>query len=214
MAVKSLIFTTIFRRDIENFPIYFLTGFILWTMFANGSSQAMTSLVDNKSMLIKVKMPTGIFPLARCCTALTNFGYSLVAYLIMLIVFQLRPSFAMLITPVFVVLVFLFTLGFGKALSILYVFFGDIQHLYSVLLTLWMFCSAIFYPVDRVTGTMQVIINNNPMYIFIAAARRSVMEGLMPTPREWAVMLLWSLGVYLIGTIIFDKWQNRVMQHI
>ena len=183
-------------------------------MFATGSTQAMTSLVDNKNMLIKVKLPTSIFPLARCCTALANFGYSLIAYVIMLVVFQIKPNWAMLLMPLFVAFIFLFTLGIGKALSILYIFFGDIQHLYSVILTLWMFCSAIFYPVDQVKGVMQIIINNNPVYIFIAATRRAIMEGLYPTPREWVMMLLWSLGVYLIGTIIFDKWQNRVMQHI
>jgi len=214
MTVMSLIFTTIFTRDIENFPIYYLTGIILWNMFSAGSAQAMTSLVDNKSMLIKVKLPTGIFPLARCCTALTNLSYSLIAYVIMLVVFQIKLNAAFLLMPIYILLTFLFTLGIGKALSVMYIFFGDIQHLYTVLLTLWMFCSAIFYPVDRVAGVMRIIINNNPMYIFIAAARRSILEGLAPTPREWVMMLLWSLGVYLFGTIIFDKFQNRVMQHI
>lgn len=214
MIVMSLIFTTIFRNEIENFPIYYLTGIILWTLFSGATNAAMTSLIDNKNMLLKVKLPTAIFPLARCCTALANLGYSLIAYIIMLFVFRVKLNVYILLLPMVVILLFLFTFGIGKILSILYVFFGDIQHLYSVILTLWMFCSAIFYPVDRVEGVMEFVIMSNPIYIFIAATRRLVMDAMPPTPREWAMMLLWSFGVYLAGTIYFDKFQNRVMQHI
>ncbi|MDL2302092.1 ABC transporter permease [Lachnospiraceae bacterium OttesenSCG-928-D06] len=214
MVVMSMIFTTIFKRNIENFPIYYLTGSIFWNLFTGATNSAMTALVDNKNMLIKVKLPTEIFPLARSCTALTNFGYSLVAYVIMLIVFRVTPSITMLLLPVYAILLFLFSLGIGNILSILYVFFGDIKHLYSVILTIWMYCSAIFYPVSSTAGTMQKVILANPVYTFIAAARKCVLEGGVPTKLEWLQMLVWSLGIYLIGKIYFSKMQNRVMQHI
>ena len=75
MAVLSMIFTTIFKRSIENFQIYYLTGNIMWGLFTHATDSAMTALVDNKKLLIKVKLPMQVFPLARCCTALVNFGY-------------------------------------------------------------------------------------------------------------------------------------------
>ena len=214
MIVMSLIFTTIFRREIENFPIYYLTGRILFDLYNTSTTSAMTSLVDNKSMLTKVKLPTGIFPLARCFTALTNLGYSLVAYVIMLAAFRIRLNAYMLLLPIFVFFLFLLCVGVSKILSVMYVFFGDIKHLYSVFTTLLMFCSAIFYPVDRVEGVMQLVILNNPLYMFIAATRRCVMDAMPPTPREWAMMLLWSAFLYFIGTYCFDRFQNQVMQNI
>jgi len=214
MAVMSMIFSTIFKRNIENFPIYYLTGSIFWSLFTGCTNSAMTALVDNKNMLIKVKLPMAIFPMARCFTALTNFGYSLVAYIIMLIVFRVTPSWTMLLLPLYAILLFLFSLGIGNILSILYVFFGDIKHLYSVLLTIWMYCSAIFYPVTSTTGIMQKIILSNPVYAFIAASRKCVLEGALPTSLEWIQMLVWGLGVYLVGRIYFSKMQNRVVQHI
>lgn len=92
MAVMSMIFSTIFKRTIENYPIYYLTGTIFWQLFSGATNSAMTALVDNRTLLLKVKLPKQTFVLARIYTALTNFGYTCVAYVLMLVVFQIKIS--------------------------------------------------------------------------------------------------------------------------
>ena len=87
MAVMSMIFSTIFKRTIENYPIYYLTGTIFWQLFSGATNSAMTALVDNRTLLLKVKLPKQTFVLARIYTALTNFGYTCVAYVLMLVKF-------------------------------------------------------------------------------------------------------------------------------
>lgn len=214
MAVMSMIFTTIFRRSIENFPIYYLTGNIMWSLFTQATNAAMTSLVDNKNFLIKAKLPMQIFPLARSCTALANFGYSLIAYVIMLIVFRIKPSIYMPFMLACVAGLFMFSLGIGYILSILYVMFGDIKHLYSVLLTIWMYASAIFYPVESTSGIMQEFIIRNPIYNYIACARKCILEGRHPSLEELARLFIWSVGVYIVGKLYFEKMQNKVLQKV
>ena len=168
MIVMSAIFSTMFRRSIENYPIYYLTGNIIFQLFSTATNTTMTCLVDNKQMLIKVKFPMQIFPLSRSVTALVNFGYSCIAYAAILIFFRIPLSVTMLFFPVIVAAAFLFALGVSYILSVAYVFFGDIKHLYSVFLTLLMYCSAIFYPVESITGWMQNFITMNPVYNYIA----------------------------------------------
>ena len=177
MAVLSMIFTQIFSRSIENYPIYYLTGLILWQLFTGATNAAMTTLVDNKTMLIKVKLPMEIFVLARVYTAVVNLGYSLVAYVAMLIVFRVTPKWAMLYSPVIFILLIIFSLGLSYMLATAYVFFGDVKHLYSVILTLWLYCSALFYPVDQLTGLIKEVIVNNPIFCYIDALRGVVMYG-------------------------------------
>ena len=92
MAVMSMIFSTIFKRSIENYPIYYLTGTIFWQLFSGATNSAMTALVDNRTLLLKVKLPKQTFVLARIYTALTNFGYTCIAYVLMLVVFQIKIS--------------------------------------------------------------------------------------------------------------------------
>lgn len=214
MAVLSMIFSQLFKRSIENFPIYYLTGYILWQMFTGATNAAMTTLVDNKALLIKVKLPMEIFVLARVYTALVNLGYSLIAYVVMLLVFGIKPNLMMLFSPVIILFMLIFALGVSFVLSSAYVFFGDVKHLYSVLLTLWMYCSAIFYPVDQMKGIIRTIIELNPIYNYIDALRSVVMEGMLPPLWEIARMIVWAVMVYVIGYYIFRKNKNKVMQKI
>lgn len=214
MAVMSMIFSTIFKRNIENFPVYYLTGMIFWSMFTGATSTAMTALVDNKNMLIKVKLPMELFPLSRSVTALVNFGYSLIAYVIILLVFRIPFTFYMFLLPVYAAMLLLFSIGMGYFLSILYALFGDIKHLYSILLTLWMYASALFYPVESTAGFMQEIIIRNPVYNYIACARKCVLQGALPNVNELVRLFVWSIGVFLAGKWYFDKMKNRILQKL
>ena len=122
MAVLSMIFSQLFQRSIENYPIYYLTGYILWQMFTGSTNAAMTTLIDNKMLLIKVKLPMEIFILARVYTALVNLGYSIVAYIVMLVVFGVKPDWTMLFSPVIILFLLIFSLGISFVLAMAYVF--------------------------------------------------------------------------------------------
>lgn len=214
MAVMSLIFSTMFKRSIENYPIYYLTGSVLWGMFTGITNSAMTSLVDNKAMLIKVKLPVAIFPLSRAYTALVNLGYSLVAYVVMLLVFRIPWNPCMPLFLVCIAGMFLFATGLGYLLSILYVHFGDIKHLWGVLLNLWMFLSALFYPVESVSLELQMVIKQNPAYVFIWCSRKAILYGKMPEMTEWIQMFVWAIGTYSLGWFVFKYFKRGVMQKI
>lgn len=214
MIVMSLIFTTIFKRSIENYPIYYLTGTLIWTLFSTATNSAMTSLVDNKTLLIKVKLPKKTFILSRIYTAMVNFGYSLIAYVLMLAVFKIKVNPAMLLLPIDVALILLFAMGLGYILAIAYVFFADIKYLYGVLLHIWMYLSAIFYPYTSLTPAMKNVVGNNPVYIAIAIARECVMEGKVPGPVVWVKLTAWAAAGIILGQAVFKAKENTVMQKI
>lgn len=212
MIVISLIFSQMFRRSIEKFPVFYLCGNVLWSLFTTGTNTAMTALVDNKQMLIKVKIPMQVFVISRVYTAFINFIYSLIAFIPILIVFRVRLNWTILFLPVVVLLELLFVIGFSMMLSVGYVFFGDLKHLYGIVLTLWMYLSALFYPVNSLPGMMVMVVGNNPVYLFIDAMRWIVLEGSLQPWTSFLKMVIWSAGMYLTGTWIFRKRKNKVMQ--
>ncbi len=214
MAVMSAVFSTMFKRSIENYPIYYLTGSIIWTLMTTATNSAMTALVDNKSLLIRVKTPMQVFILSRAYTALVNFGYSLVAYVVFLIIFRIPITLNVLAIIPIVGLELLFTTGLSFLLSTVYVFFGDIKHLYGVFLSLWMFCSALFYPIESLSGKMAIVVRENPMYNFIKAARECMMYGVLPEIDLWIRMILWGVGMFGIGYLFFSKKKNDIMQRV
>lgn len=214
MVVMSLIFSTMFRRSIEKFPIYFLTGQIFWTLFSGATNSAMTALVDNRNLLVKAKLPKQTFVLSRIYTALVNFGYTCIAYVLMLAVFQINPSVTMLLFPIAVLSIISMSVGVGYILSVIYVFFADVKYLYSVFLTLWMYMCALFYPVTSLPEAMQTFIGCNPIYVTIAFARECVIYGRIPEVMMWIKLAAWSIGSLVVGLEVFKLKENQVMQRI
>jgi len=214
MVVMSLIFSTMFRHSIENFPIYYLTGQIFWTLFSGATTSAMTALVDNRNLLVKAKLPKQTFVLSRIYTALVNFGYTCIAYVLMLAVFQIKPNVTMLLFPLAVLFMLAVSIGVGYILSVIYVFFADVKYLYSVFLTLWMYVTALFYPITSLPEVMQDFIGCNPIYVVIAFARECVIYGRIPDPMTWIKLIGWSIGSLVVGLNVFKFKENQIIQKI
>lgn len=214
MIVMSLVFSYMFNRSIDNFPLYYLTGSLFWGLFNDGTSHAMSALVDNKALLVKSKLPRQTFVISRMATALVNLGYSCIPYALMLIVFGIRPSWTMLMLPLDIILTFVFTMGIGYILSILYVFFADIKYLYSVFLRILLYLTALFYPVTALPDTLQKIIGYNPVYLSIYIARECMVYGRVPHYSAWVKLTVASVISFAAGWITYRKKQNDVMQRI
>lgn len=214
MAVMSVIFSYMFKRSIDNYALYFLTGNIFWTLFSVATNSAMTALVDNKMLLVKAKLPKQTFVLSRVYTSLVNFGYTCIAYLFMLLVFRIRPSWTMLLFIPDVILALLFATGIGYLLSILYVFFADIKYLYSVALTLLLYMSAIFYPVSSLPPVVKSVIGFNPVYLMIYIAREAVVYNHVPHYTAWLKLLVAAVFSMGLGLLVFKKKENDVMQRV
>ena len=214
MIVMAVVFTQIFQRSIEYYPLYLMAGQILWQLFSRATNSAMTSLVDNKTLLTQLKQPKIIFPLSRVFPAAINFGYTFIAFLVLVEIFRIPPGLTMLLPPVVFLCTLMFSMGIGYILSCLYGLFGDIRYLYSVLLMMWMYLSAIFYSVDYLSGPIRVFIENNPVYNFIHCFRKVMIYGQWPDGAEWLRMIGWAAGGYLVGLLVFRKTEHKLMMHL
>lgn len=214
MGVLSLVFSHMFRRSIENFPLYYLTGYILWQAFTGATTSAMTSLADSRSLLARARFPMELFVLARVLTAFVNFTFALGAYGVMLLVFRTPVGWgALALFPVAVGL-FFFSLGVSYALAAAYVFFGDVAHLYAVGLTLLLYCSALFYPVEQLSGPIRWVVEANPLYQFIRALRQGVLENRLPSPAQGLSLALWAGAAFLGGRGVFRACRQSLLARL
>ena len=181
MIVITIVFSTIFKFQIENFPIYYLTGSLIFNFFSESTSSAMYAVVSNAPLLKKVYIPKYIFPLERTMFAFVNLLFSFIALLIALIFVPVQPSLMMFFIPIPILYTFVFSLGIGMALSALAVFVRDLFHLYSVLLVAWMYLTPIFYPIEIIPPNLMPLMKLNPLYYFIDYFRNIFMYSKMPT---------------------------------
>lgn len=214
MMVITAVFSNLFRFDIKNFPIYLLTGQIIFSFFSEATNMSMNSIIANAGLIKKVYIPKYIFVLSRVLSSFVNLLFSLAAIVIMLVILKVRITWAILLFPLPLLYVLIFSLGMGLILASYSVFFRDLMHLYGVLLTAWNYFTPIFYPVKIIPNKFRFIINCNPLYYYIECFRQIVLYGQFPSLKLHLLSLGISLLALIIGIIVFIKKQDKFILYI
>ena len=215
MMVMYFVFSHMFRFDIENYPAYLIVGQTLFTFMTEGTNQAISSVIGNAALLKKVYVPKYVFTLSKITSALVNLLFSLIAMAVVFIVSGVKFSIYMLFIPVVIIEVYVFCLGLGLLLAAASVFFRDIQYIYSVWITAWMYMTPIFYPIEQLSETMQkIILNFNPMSIYIVQFRTCTLGRTLPE----ITYVVQGFGIALVflavGSWYFIKKQDDFIQYI
>lgn len=214
MTVMTIIFSTIFKSSIENFPIYFLTGQLIFSFFAESTTMAQTSILANGSLIKKVYIPKYIFPIGKVCSSLVNLGFSFMAIIIIMIFLKYTPPITALLFFVPIIYVFTFSIGISMLISSQAVYFRDTIHLYSIVVSILSYFSAVFYPVEIIPEQFRILVNLNPIYVFINYLRQLFIDGTVPGLQYNLMCLGYSLGALLIGYYAFKKSENKFILFI
>jgi len=214
MIVMTIIFGTLFSRSITNFPVFYLSGMVAFTLFSQGSNAALTSITGNAAMLNKVYIPKYMYSLSRVLSNLVTFVFSIVILLLIMLATGSPFSIYILYSFLPVILLVMITIGAGLFLATLNVFFRDIEHLYSVFTTMLMYGSAIFYPVTIVPEKFQILFTLNPIYAIITLFRDSFYSG---TPYDLFNIVyasVFSISLLILGMVMFYKYQDKFILHL
>lgn len=214
MLVLTIVFSTLFKRDIPNFPVYLLSGRILFEFYSQGTKMGMNAVVGSSALIKKVYVPKYIFPLSKVLFAFINLMFSMVALVIVIVVTQMPVSWTILLAPIPLIYLLLFSIGVSFILGSYTVFFRDIEHLYSVALTAWMYFTPLFYPADIIPQQYQIIFKFNPLYYIIEMFRDVVMYGKIPTLQTNLICLAFSFSTLIVGVYVFYKKQDKFILYI
>lgn len=214
MIVQYLVFSQLFRGDIENFPVYLLSGTVIFGFFTESAGLALMSIIANASLITKVYVPKYIYPVTKVLSSLINLFLSMVPLLIMIIFTGERVTKAFLLLPLILLFVLVFTIGIGMLLSALMVFFRDMQFLWSIISMLWMYLTPLFYPETIIPAQYRFLHTFNPMYYYVKAFRTIVMDGVSPEPKMYALCALMAFLSLVIGTAVFKKTQDKFALNI
>lgn len=214
MAITTIIFSTMFKNQIKDFPIYFLIGQVVYAFFAESTGLAQTGLIENGSLIKKVYTPKYIFPLSKICFSLVNMSFSLIAILIICVFsgYSLPLTSVLFFIPI--LFVFVFSIGVGLLLSSLSVFYRDLLHIYGILLSLLSFFSATFYPIEIIPANYRIIVEFNPIYVFINYFRTLVLDGQLPDLKLNLLAIVYCLISVLLGYKVFKKNENKIVLFI
>ena len=214
MAVQYLVFSQLFRSDITHFPVYLLTGIILFSFFNECVTLGMDSIVLNGPLITKVAMPKLIYPLSRSISSFISLVISLVPLLGAMLLSGTPLTPALLLVPAAIVLLFLFSLGMSLILCTLNVFFRDTRFLWSVVSLLWTYATPIFYPISIIPPAWQPIFRLNPMFQFIDFLRTVILRGAWPSWGQWGACLLCAALPLALGLLVFRRNEHKFVFHL
>ena len=227
IAVLSVVFSSIFGRQIQGFscyPIYLFSGRLLFEFFGASTKKALGSFRANAAIMKKVYVPKYIYPLAGIFSNFITLAISLICFVAVWIFFRLTGfsggdglsvnAYALLFfVPLFLLLVFV--VGIGFILAVLQVYFRDIKYMWDVFCTLLFYMVPIIYTIDRIkTDWTRFIIEANPLYSIIQLFRQCVLYGQPMDNKLLLHAFAWSFGALLVGIYIYNKKSDDLIFHL
>lgn len=214
MVIMTIVFSHVFRQNIENFPVYLMCGQVIFNFYNEASNMAMTSILGNASLIKKVYVPKYLFPTAKVCSSFVNLLTSFIALTIVVLATRTPLSWTIILVVFPIIYVFLFSLGMGVLLSALVVSFRDMIHLYGVLITGWMYLTPIFYPVEILPQWVRNLIALNPLASIIEMFRDVLMYGTVPDLMLHLRCFVPCALVLAVGLWVFYKQQDTFILKI
>lgn len=212
--VITIVFSKIFRFQVEYFTVYYLTGSLIFNFVVEATTGSMTSVLGASGLIKKVYIPKYIFPLQKCLFAFINMLFSSIAVLVVIFIQGMPLKATALLFPVPMLYALVFSFGMGLILASVDVFFRDMEHLYSVFVSVWMYLTPIIYPEDILPGAVKSLMKINPMYHYVGYFRDVVMYGTVPGVTENIICAVFSLMFLGLGLVFFKKTQDRFVLYI
>ena len=214
MTVLSIVFSTVFRFALPNYPVYLLSGLIIWNLFAQSTNMAMNAILSGGGLLKKIYLPRTIFSISTVGAELVNLLISMVPLAIIMLILGHPFKPALLFLPVAVTVVALFSLGIALLISTLGLFFNDWVHIYQILITAWFYLTPVFYPQEIIPKNLAALIEYNPLLYLVNLFRVPIYQGVLPDPLTIGVAVGTALITLLVGWWVFTRQADEFAYRI
>ncbi len=214
MIVMTIMFSGMFASNIEYYPVYYMSGFMIFTLNSEASSDAMYSIIGNASLLKKVYVPKITFPMAKVILAVINSFFTFIAIIIIALIIGSPVTITYLLYPFAALTTAMFSAGLGLLLCSFAVKLRDICYFYSVMLYAWMFMTPLFYPSSSLVGVGAIAIKFNPLYYFVEYSRSAILNGEVPSLENHLFCLFFGITFFIIGAYSFNKKQSSFIYNV
>jgi len=185
-TVLYVVFSKLIRfgDEIPYYSVYLLLGIVLWTFFVEATMAGLDSIVSRESLIRKVQLPKYIIVLASSITALINLGINLLVVIFFMVITGVAPTLNAVLFPLYVLELFIFSVGVSFFLSALYVKYRDFKHIWELVIQAAFYLTPIIYPLSLVPEKYANLILLSPMAQIIQGARWSLITDKTVTTHQ------------------------------
>jgi len=213
LVVMYLVFVQFFGNTTQHFMIYVFSGLIVFNYFKQSTDGGMLSLAGNADVIKNIQAPKYLFLVSANVSMLINFLLTLIIFLAFVLAEGLlHVRVVLILYPVICLLIF--NIGVGLILSALFVFFRDIKYLYDIFTMMLMWLSAIFYPIELWSQTIQRLFLLNPIFTYIHYIRLVVIHGMIPSISLHLLAAFYALVALTVGGWFYKRYNYRFIYHM
>lgn len=214
MIVLSVVFSNLFKFDIENFPLYLLSGQIIFNFFNDTTTTSMGAIIGNASLIKKIYVPKYLFVLSRVVSSVINLMASFTALMLVMLAMRVEMHWMVILSPIPILFLVAFSLGIGLILAAITVKFRDIMHLYSVFTTALMYLTPVIYPMSILPRWLSIVVRANPITNILIMFRDVMLYGRLPSVEGIIIALVETTLALCVGLYVFYKNQDQFILNI
>src|SRR5260221_7768588 len=214
MGTLVIIFSTLFRTEIDHYPTYILSGLLTWNVFSQGSVAAMNSLLGNSGSLRKTYVPAAVFVLSGVGGAVVNFIFAFIPLIVFALLDGLSPAISWSYAIVVLCQLTVLTIGIGFMTAAAVVFFADVLEIYQVLLNLLFFLTPIMYPLRILSPELLTLEHFNPLFYIVNGFRTAIIDRAFPALDLVVLGTSVPLAFFVVGWLIFTRVESKFAYYV
>jgi ABC-type polysaccharide/polyol phosphate export permease len=217
MAVYGVMLGPLLKAvKIPDYPIFILVGLLVWLFFAQALTAASTALVEQSTLVSRVRFPRETIPAASVTVQLVPLLSMLVVLLPIALVVRHRASVSLILIPLVIACLFAFTLGAALMVSTLHAYFRDVAPILTAALLPWFFISGVLFRLSGLPGLhahrwIEPLLRwVNPIAPFIDAMRTVLYDGRTPSAVTLAYLLAAACVGGACGALVFRRLEGEL----
>lgn len=214
MIILSVVFSNLFKFDVENYSVYLLSGQLIFNFYSESTTMSMSAILDNGPLIKKIYVPKYLFVVSRVFSSTINLLASFTALICVMLATRVELHYMVLLVPIPLFFIVVFSLGVGLVLSSLTVKFRDIMHLYSVFVTALMYLTPVIYPMSILPEWLKPIVSLTPVTNILQMFRNIMIYNVAPGIKSIVIAIIECAVMLVIGLYVFYKNQDDFILNI
>ena len=214
LIVLYMVFTNLMKMKVEYYQLFLLMGIVSWDFLSKGTSISLNCILGKPGLVKHVYFPREVLIISSCTTTLLTVVLEFFVFAVFMVLFGVIPGINALYFPIILLIEFIVVLGLSFGLSVLNVYYRDVQFIWAVVLQAGFFATPIIYPMSILPPRIEFLIMLNPMTRIVEMFRDSVVYGIQLSMVDLLYSFSFALVILFIGYAIFRLLEPRLAEEV
>jgi lipopolysaccharide transport system permease protein len=187
----------------QNYPLFLFSGILPWLLFQETITRSAPSMVEHSNLITRTVFPSEVVPVSIFLSSLLHHLIAIVLFSVASIIVLGKLSPMILLLPLYMLFVGLFSIGLAWIVSSLHVYLRDTAQVLSVIMTLWFWFTPIMISEKQIPERYRALLYWNPLSWLVRAYRERLLSQNWPSWQELAVLAAYSIGAFVVGGLFF-----------